>query len=227
VGFKPPLQFSKAYGMNTAHGWLVAKSCGYADYAEAKASGALFHDGLLIVAAKQKVGVEFYLRAGPNGIHVYPGGQVEISDPGFPLPVALTNDELKEVLGAAVESATSLTPNQRVAAELLNDSFFDMPPEARFLLRVSAIEALCPQQNQSAAFKKIVKELKASIRKEVSGSDRNQIESNLDNLAASPCGAHTRRSSSGCSATTRESNLTTWECPKFCVRDFCEGGFGV
>ena len=41
VGFKPPLQFSKAYGMNTAHGWLVAKSCGYADYAEAEASGAL------------------------------------------------------------------------------------------------------------------------------------------------------------------------------------------
>lgn len=59
-----------------------------------------------------------------------------------------------------------------MAAELLNDSFFDTPPEARFLLRVSAIEALCPQPDQSDAFKKIVKELKASIPKEMAHSER-------------------------------------------------------
>jgi hypothetical protein len=182
VGFKPPLQFSKADGMNTADGWLVVKSSGYADVREAEARGELFRDGLLLVAARQKVGVEFYLR-GANPIYAY-SGQMNLVDPGLPLPVVLTNDELKEVLGAAVESAMSLTPNQRVAAELLNDSFFDMPPEARFLLRVSAIEALCPQQDQSAAFKKIVKKLKALIPKEISVSDRNQIEGSLNSLAA-------------------------------------------
>jgi hypothetical protein len=26
--FKRPLQFSKAYGMNTHDGWLIVKSCG-------------------------------------------------------------------------------------------------------------------------------------------------------------------------------------------------------
>src|SRR6516165_10934924 len=106
--FKQPLQFSKAYGMNTSDGWLAVKSCGYADHGEAEASGALFQDGLLIVAAKQKVGVEFYLRGAANSIYVY-RGQMELWDPGLPLPVALTNGELKEVLGAAMESAASLT----------------------------------------------------------------------------------------------------------------------
>ena len=157
--------------------------CGYANYAEAKASGDLFHDGLLIVAANQKVGVEFYLRIGPNGIHVYPAGQMEVR-PGLPLPIALTKNDLKATLDAAVGTATSLTENQRVAGELLNDSLFNMTPEASFLLRVSAIEALCPQGGQTEAFKTTVKGLIASIPQETSSEDRDQIERALKMLAA-------------------------------------------
>jgi hypothetical protein len=179
---KPLLQFSKAYGMNTADGWLKVKSSGYADVREAEARGALFQDGLLMAAAKQKVGVEFYLRGAASPIHAY-SGQMDLVDPGLPLPVVLTDDELKEVLGAGAESASSLTPNQRVAAELLNDSFFDMPPEARFLLRVSAIEALCPQPDQTETFKSVVNGLIASIPEETAKLDRNQIEQNLKSLA--------------------------------------------
>ena len=153
--FTQPLQLYRPHGMNTQEGWLVVKSCGYADQGEAVASGALLRDGLLIVAAKQKVGVEFYLRGAANPIYVY-SGQIELIDPGLPLPTILTNDELKEMVGAAAESAASLTTNQRVAAELLNGSFFEMPPEASFLLRVSAVEALCPQADQTDAFKTVV-----------------------------------------------------------------------
>ena len=181
--FKRPLQFFRAHGMNTADGWLAVKSCGYADYEEARASGALFHDGLLIVAAKQKVGVEFYLRGGPNGIHVYTG-QMELRDPGLPLPTVLTKNDLKATIDAAVRSAASPTANQRVAAELLNDSLFNMAPEASFLLRVSAVEALCPQSGQTEAFKTTVKGLIASIPKETSSEDRDQIERTLNNLSA-------------------------------------------
>jgi hypothetical protein len=83
--------------------------------------------------------VEFYLR-----------------DPGLPLPTILSDQELKEMVGAAVESATSLKTNQRVTAELLNDSFFEMSPEASFLVRVSTVEALCPQADQTENFRGIV-----------------------------------------------------------------------
>jgi hypothetical protein len=183
AAFKRPLEFFRPHGMNTYDGWLAVKSCGYANFGEAEASGALFHDGLLIVAAKQKLGVEFYLR-GAYGIHVN-SGQMELSDPGLPLPTVLTNNDLKEMLGATVESAAPLTTNQRVAAELLNDSFFNMSPEASFLLRVSAVEALCPQADQTDAFRTIVDSVltSTSILKDAPSSDQDQIEQALKRLA--------------------------------------------
>jgi hypothetical protein len=52
--FKRPLRFYRPDGMNRHDGWLAVESCGYADFGEAVASGALLQEGLLIAAAKQK-----------------------------------------------------------------------------------------------------------------------------------------------------------------------------
>jgi hypothetical protein len=169
--------------MNRHDGWLAVKSCGYADYGEADASATRLQEGLLILAAKQRVGVEFYLR-GAVKAHVYSDGQFELHDPGLPLPTILSDDELKKMVGAAMESATSLTANQRVAAELLNDSFFKMSPEASFLQRISAVEALCPQDDQTDAFRTIVDSVLASIPRAAPRPDRDQIEQALKRLAA-------------------------------------------
>jgi hypothetical protein len=180
--FRRPLRFYRPDGMNRHDGWLAVQSCGYADFGEAEASGARLQEGLLIVAAKQRIGMEFYLRGA--AIHVYPGGRFELIDPGLPLPTLLSDHELKEMMGAAADSATSLTANQRVAAELLNDSFFKMSPEASFLLRVSAIEALCPQPDQTDAFKTMVDGVLTSLPRDAPSSDRGQIERALKGLAA-------------------------------------------
>jgi hypothetical protein len=102
--------------------------------------------------------VEFYLR-----------------DPGLPLPTILSDQELKEMVGAAVESATSLKTNQRVTAELLNDSFFEMSPEASFLVRVSTVEALCPQADQTENFRGIVDSVLASIPEDASKQALNRL----------------------------------------------------
>jgi len=182
TAFKRPLRLYRPDGMNRYDGWLAVESCGYADSGEAEANGARLQEGLLIVAANQKVGVEFYLRGA--AIHVYPGGKFELRDPGLPWPTSLSDHELKEMVGAAVDSATSLTANQRVTAELLNDSFFKMSPEASFLLRVSAVEALCPQADQTDAFRTIVGSVLASIPKGAPNPDRDQIEQGLKRLAA-------------------------------------------
>jgi|SRR5713101_6742509 len=181
--FKRPLRLYRPDGMNRHEGWLAVESCGYADFAEARASGARLQEALLITAAKQKVGVEFYLRGAVEAIHVYPGGQFELRDPGLPLPTILSDQELKEMVGAAVESATSLKTNQRVTAELLNDSFFKMSPEASFLVRVSAVEALCPQADQTENFRRIVDSVLASIPEDASALDRDQIKQALNRLA--------------------------------------------
>jgi hypothetical protein len=185
AAFKRPLRFYRPDGMNRHDGWLAIESCGYEDSGEAEVNGARLQEALLIVAANQKVGVEFYLRGAVKAIHVYPGGQVDLRDPGLPLPTILSDDQLKEIVGAAVESARpSLTANQMVAAELLNDSFFNMSPEASFLLRVSAVEALCPQADQTVAFRSIVDGVLASMPQEAPSPDRDQIEQSLKRLAA-------------------------------------------
>jgi hypothetical protein len=116
-------------------------------------------------------------------VSVYPKGQVDVVDPGAPPPVPLKEKELIEIVTAAVQNASTLTENQRVAAELLNDSFFEMSPEARFLLRISAVEALCPQANQTVAFGNLVNYVLASIPTEASSQDRNQIKGALERLA--------------------------------------------
>ncbi len=173
--FKRPLRLYRPDGMNRHEGWLAVESCGYADFAEARAGGARLQEALLITAAKRKVGVEFYVCGAVEAIHVYPGGQFELRDPGLPLPTILSDQELKEMVVAAVESATSLKTNQRVTAELLNDSFFKMSPEASFLVRVSTVEALCPQADQTENFRGIVDSVLASIPEDASAPDRDRL----------------------------------------------------
>jgi hypothetical protein len=183
--FKQPLRFYRPDGMNTHDGWLAVRSCGYADFGEAETSGVRLQEGLLIVAAKQKLGVELYARGAAKAIHIYPeGSQFDLRDPGLPLPTLLSDEELKGVLRASADSAASLTANQRVAAELLNDSLFKMLPEASFLLRVSAVEALCPQADQNEAFKTIVDGVLTSIPSDAPSGDRDQIEQALKSLKA-------------------------------------------
>jgi hypothetical protein len=160
---------------------LAVKSSGHSDRGEAEASGARLQEGLLIVASKRKIGVELYL--GGTVYVKHQGSQLVVRDSGLPLPTSLEIDELKEMLGAAVESDSSLAPNQRVAAQLLNDSFFfsRMSDEASFLLRVSAVEALCPQAEQTETFRITVDSMIASVPKDAPGLD--QIKQRLEELA--------------------------------------------
>jgi hypothetical protein len=125
------------------------------------------------------VGVEFVGRGSIFGVNVFACGQHDTFDPGAPLPVPLRGPDLIDLVTTAVNSISGLTPNQRVAAELLNNSFFEMSPEARFLLRVSAVEALCPQADQTEDFRNLVDNVLASIPEDPS----NQIKEALKRLA--------------------------------------------
>jgi len=87
TAFKRPLRLYRPDGMNRHDGWLAVESCG-SDSGEAEANGARLQERLLIAAAKQKIGVEFYLRGAVKDIHVYPGGRFELRDPGLPLPTS-------------------------------------------------------------------------------------------------------------------------------------------
>jgi hypothetical protein len=181
--FKQPLRFWRPWGTAKDEGWLAIESCGYATFAEACENGVRVQDALLMGAAKQQVGVEFIGRGAVSSVAVFSQGRHELVDPGAPLPVPLKAQELIGMVTAAVGNAWALTANQRVAAELLNDSLFAMSPEARFLLRVSSVEALCPQSDQTEAFRDLVARVRASIPAEASNQDQNQLKEALERVA--------------------------------------------
>jgi hypothetical protein len=173
--FKRPLRFWRPHGTARDENWLAIESRGYATYQEAENIGERVQDALLMSAAKRKMGVEFTGRGAISGLSVFTGGQFDVADPGTPLPAPLTRKELIEIV-TTLESNLVLTPNQRVAAELLNDSFFEMSPEARFLLRVSAVEAMCPQAGQTEAVRDQVARVLRSIPSDASGQIKEALE---------------------------------------------------
>jgi hypothetical protein len=178
--FERPLRLWQPSGMARDEGWLALRSRGYASFKEAHDSGRCLQEQLLMSAAKSRIGVEFY--AG-GSVAVFPEGQVDLVDPGTPPPEPLKTRELISLVTTAVGSIFQLTSNARIAAELLNSSFFEISPEARFLLRVSAVEALCPQASQPEAFRNLVATVKASIP-ETSPQERRQLEEALNRVGA-------------------------------------------
>lgn len=165
-----PMRLWRPFGAARDERWLTIESCSHATFEEARDSGVQVEDALLIAAAKEHIGVEFIGRGAVSSVSVFPEGQTDVVDPGAPLPVPLKDKEVIKIVTAAVQNASTLTENQRIAAELLNDSFFEMSPEARFLLRISAVEALCPQANQTVAFGNLVNRVLASIPTKIKGA---------------------------------------------------------
>jgi hypothetical protein len=163
---------------------LAIVSCGYSSFQEAEPISERVKDLLLLAAPSRDLGIEFPARGAIPDVAIYPGGRFEIVDPGAPMPVPLKAAQLDEFVSAAMQNRSVMTPNQRVAAELLNDSFFNMPPEARFLLRVAAVEALCPQAKQTEAFRALVNRMLTSIPPDAPSHDpESQIRQTLERIA--------------------------------------------
>jgi hypothetical protein len=83
------------------------------------------------------------------------------------------------LIDVAADHARSLTERQRIAAELLNDSLFQISSDASFLLRISAVEALCPQGAVSAEYLALAQTLRSAIPSGTLKEHRNAIEQTL------------------------------------------------
>jgi hypothetical protein len=175
--FERPLRLWQPSGTARDENWLGIEARGYATFDEARDSSSRLKDALLISAAKSRIGVDFMAYG------VFPEGQVDLVDPGRPLPEPLRASDLVSMVTTAAGSIFQLTSNQRIAADLVNSSFFEISDEARFLLRVSAVEALCPQASQPEAFRDLSATVKASIP-EASPQDRRELEEALNRVGA-------------------------------------------
>jgi hypothetical protein len=80
----------------------------------------------------------------------------------------------------AAANVRALTEPQRIAAELLNDSLFEVSNDACFLLRIAAVEALCPQAPASGTYISLAEDLRNAIPREVPKEDREAMERLLE-----------------------------------------------
>ncbi len=148
--------------------WAVLKMMGFATEGEARSAGQRLGDTLLVVGAITKLGIDVgfsrstlqfgsdihaamlvqtgrQLRTETHGLMVYEKDTVSIVGMDARGSALLAPDALEQRIGDWIGSTSHLTERQRNCAALLNDSFFVPQSEGQFILRVSAIEALCDQ----------------------------------------------------------------------------------
>ncbi len=110
----------------------------------------------LIAKLQEDFGIT--VRNNVHGIDVYAENNVAhlvISAVGF------VDTNLEDFVGAINRNGDVplSSGHVRTGVELINDSLFPMPDEARFLLRISAIEALCEQSKRSKSVVELLNQL--------------------------------------------------------------------
>lgn len=160
--------------------WITIKSCGYATREQAQANAVRLKDTILIIGAsglgtdfgvnrtrssvsddiKENIRTKFgtIIRDEVHGIDIFEDGDVRHFEVSAVLSV---HTELADFSKRLREAGvlTELSSIARTGAELINDSLFPMPDEARFLLRISAIEAMCKQAQRSKAILDLIDQL--------------------------------------------------------------------
>jgi hypothetical protein len=160
--------------------WIAIKSCGYSSRDEAEKNALQLKDTILLAGANG-FGVDFgtnkvrssvsdaikrdikdkfgtVIRDEVHGIDVFEDGDVKhfMFEAHGTVQMDLPEFSKRVTEASAFPKLTRIT---RTGAELINDSLFVMPDEARFLLRISAIEALCEQVKRPQPVLDLIDEL--------------------------------------------------------------------
>jgi hypothetical protein len=174
--FDAPLSVRKVdslFGDN----FLDIRSGPHRDHAEALQVGRRIEQILLLSGIKHSFGAHFGNGAGISySKEVHDAVRAATGKELVPDRIGITVYERPATIqgfhaqGRAIQQASNLagymnefsdvpfplTERQHIAAELLNDSFFEPSPDSMFLLSVTAIEALCPAEGRSAFFQRLV-----------------------------------------------------------------------
>lgn len=162
--------------------WVTAKINGFETEDEARKAGQKLGDTLLVVGAISKLGIDIgfsrstlqfsaaiheavtkdtgrELRPETHGLMVYKKDTVSII--GFQArgSVLIGTQRFEESVAKWINPISALTERQRNCAALINDSFFVAQTEGRFILLISAVEALCDQAVRDADFQAAIDEL--------------------------------------------------------------------
>ena len=155
--------------------WAVLKMSGFATEEDAWIAGRRLGDTLSVTGALTRMGIDIgfsrstlqfgaavhaavsakrgkALRPETHGLMIYEEHAVVIAGMSGRLTALIAPRALEERLTKWASASAGLTERQRNCAALLNDSLFVPQTEGQFVLRVSAVEALCDQTDVGAEY---------------------------------------------------------------------------
>ena len=148
--------------------WVVFKCCGFNNEDAARSAGQRFGDALLATGAVNKLGIDIgfsrttlqfseeiqdavhrvsrrSLRGETHGLMTFEEGSLQVVGQTVRLTATISNDRFGEQMADWLAVHSNFTERQRNCAALINDSFFVANNEGQFILRISAVEALCDE----------------------------------------------------------------------------------
>lgn len=165
--------------------WAIVRMMGFATEEEALSFGQQLGDILSLVGAVTKLGIDVgfsrstlrfskaiedaipktgtQLRTEIHGLMVYEENTVSIIGMDARGSALIAPDALQQRLTEWVLVTKGLTERQRNCAALLNDSFFVPQTEGQFVLRISAVEALCDQSDVGPDYQAAIVEIEAFV----------------------------------------------------------------
>ena len=178
--------------------WFVCTSCGYASEQEARENGERLRAAFILAGARNYLGVDLgfgdytfrfgqtisdehrkssgrELRGSIHGLDVFDRDKATVAVASKPRLRSPTRTEaLQKNIQDAMNLCTNLSGRQEVCASLINDSFFVANQDVRFVMLVSAIEALCEQGPVTTSYHKLIEQL----RRYLSGLEGVEREKN-------------------------------------------------
>lgn len=174
--------------------WVTAKIEGFATEEDAREAGQLLGDTLLVVGAVATLGIDIgfsrstvgwsaaihdavreqtgrEIRPETHGLMVYEKDKTCILDVHGRGSVSICPDAFGEKLINWSRRSSNLTERQRNCAALLNDSYFTAQPEGCFILRISAVEALCDQAVQDRRYLGAIEALERELASQTLDND--------------------------------------------------------
>lgn len=166
--------------------WAVLKLNGFGTETEAWRAGQRLGDTLLVAGAVTKLGIDIgfsrstlqfseevhravqaetgkELRTDTHGLMVYEEDTLAIVGLNAHGSSLLGPDTFEQRLADWMGTTSRLTERQRNCAALLNDSFFVPQTEGQFILRVSAVEALCNPMDVGAGYQAAIGTLETFV----------------------------------------------------------------
>ena len=179
-GIAHPIEVAAEFGTLEEATWFACTSCGYPSDKEARANGERLRTAFTLAGAINRRGVDCgfdnktfqfgqfiidahrkatgrELRGSVHGLDVFEKDSVTVPSASAPDLRVLTSPEaLQKDIQEAMNMCAELSDRQQICASLINDSFFVPNLDVRFVMHVSAVEALCDQRDMSNSYRSLI-----------------------------------------------------------------------